>query len=257
MSNTIPLSEARKTQGFRSWFFYGPPGTGKTTAATLLPHKRKLVIDVDQKISTMDNLPPEVVAKVSVWTPNTPALSGPHIPIRRMDTKVGDKGYVPEDPQGYMRVVEFINSLIDQSKDFPYDLVILDSLSSLVEHMERLILHHHKAATMSLPLWGIYAANLQELKGGLLSLPCDRILIAHSKIIQEELTSEVIVRPLVAGQTADKLPKDFNEVYYFVGRSQGKYRVRLHADRKYVARTSKAVPGDEVTVDEMLAMFAS
>lgn len=243
--------------------FYGPPGTGKTTAAAKLKRKKILFIDVDQKLASMENLTTEERARIHVWTPNETLSDSGTIPIIRTERTTGanknkvagTENYVPTNPQGYPKTVAFINSLLERSKEktFDYDLVVLDSFTRLMEHLNRLVLSHHRTAIFSLPLWGVYKSNAEEFVSGFLSLPCDRILIAHSKTVQDSITEEVLIRPMAEGQIADKLPKEFNEVYYFLGkdRQTKKYKLQTSASRKIVARTSKNL-ADEVDVDDVI-----
>lgn len=266
MSQEAPL---KISTGARSFLFYGPPGTGKTTTALMLAARmtkgKILVIDVDEKLESMENLPPDIIARTTIWKPEEP-LSGAHIGIvriERTDPKskqkiAGTEEFIPENPLGYRKTIEFINTLLDRADTgkFDYDVVILDSLSNLVEHLVRMIQHHHQTAQFTLPLWGVYMSNIEDLKSGFLRLPCVRILIAHAKTVQDETTSELWIRPLVAGQMADKIGKDFNEVYYFIGGDKGGYKIRAHADRRHVARTTKPL-GDEELVDKMIKVWVN
>jgi hypothetical protein len=258
MTNTAQALTLKQIH--RSYLWYGPPGTGKTTAAAKLAHHRKLWIDIDQKLHSQSNLTEEERSKIEVWTPNVP-LDGasPGIQIIRKEQHdkkgslvPGTQAYVPKDPKGYMATVEFINS-IGGMNPFPYDLVVVDSLTKLVEHMEYLIYAHHKVGVMSLPLWGVYKNNVNNFINGLLALPCDVILIAHAKTTQDELTDQIWVRPMIDGQSADKLPKDFNEVYYFMGRSSAdkKYYVKTVSDRRFIGRTTLGF-SDELPIDDVI-----
>ena len=53
--------------GTRSYLFYGPAGSGKTTLAAMHPGKRKLWLDVDQKLHEMEVLPNR--ESIKVWAP--------------------------------------------------------------------------------------------------------------------------------------------------------------------------------------------
>ncbi|PWT72875.1 MAG: hypothetical protein C5B60_08965, partial [Chloroflexi bacterium] len=76
--------------------------------------------------------------------------------------------------------------------------------------------------------------------------------ICHTITREDELTKEVKTIPSVPGQSGEKLPKDFNEVYYFEGRNtSGKYRVLTTASRRYIARTTRGF-GVEEDVDTVL-----
>lgn len=265
MEGIKPLSaEVGKS---RSILLIGAPGTGKTTlACNYRAKERKLVLDVDRKLAAQENIPKEVRDKIDIWSPDVP-LSGSKIGIARVERyedkgnrKVlvqGTEGYVPENPTGFQLTVDFINQLLDIPKEeYPYQVTVLDGITRVAEHLDRLVKHHHQVSNFTINLWGIFGTNLQELVAGFLSLPNDKIVIVHSKVIQDESTSEVHSRPLIAGFMSDALPKEFNEVYHLLGEHGGKYMARVRANRKYIARTCKELPAELPLEDLMKALSA-
>jgi hypothetical protein len=224
-------------------------------AGNLPGDERALFLDVDRKLASLTNLDPKWAKKIDVWMP-TATLSGAEIGIARVeryDTKKnvipGTQGSIPKNPQGYYELVTQCNKLL---ANCPYSLVVLDTLSTTVEHLQRLICYHHQVSTFTLPLWGVFATNIEEIRAGLLSLPCRKIFIAHTRTSENEDTNEVRVLPSVPGQTGEKLVKDFNEAYFFLGRAgpTAPYKVLTSASRKYTCRTTLSVPA-EVTVDDL------
>jgi hypothetical protein len=243
------------SEGQAAYLFYGPPGSGKTTAAIEALRNlegRALVFDMDRKLSSMTNLDPTLVARVDVWTP-TGTLSGTDsinvVRVERKDDKgkaiPGTQGFIPPDPRGYLELVDAINATIANPNN-AHGLYILDTMSTAVEHLTRLICHHHQVSSFTQQLWGVFASCVEEFRAGFLSLPGKRIMIAHTITREDELTKEVRTVPSVPGQSGEKLAKDFNEVYYFEGRStSGKYRVLTTASRRYVARTTRGFAVEE------------
>jgi cellulose biosynthesis protein BcsQ len=264
MTEPVPLQLKSE---HTSYLFYGPPGSGKTTlaahlAGSLPEGEKALILDVDRKLASMSNLNPDWVKKIDVWTP-TATLSGKEIGIARVeryDSKKnvvpGTQGAIPKNPQGYLELVAQANKLL---VDCPYSLVVLDTLSTTVEHLQRLICYHHQVSTFTLPLWGVFATNIEELRAGLLSLPCRKIFICHTRTSENEDTNEVRVLPSVPGQTGEKLVKDFNEAYFFLGKSGNPpiYRVLTSASRKYTCRTTLDLPGETSVTDLLNALTRS
>jgi len=244
-------------EGASAYLFYGPPGSGKTTAAvevvrSLPDNKRALVFDMDRKLSSMTNLPADVVNRIDVWTP-TATLSGTNqinvVRVERKDEKgkpiPGTQGFIPPDPRGYLELVDAINRTISKP-DPSHGLYILDTMTTTVEHLMRLICHHHQVSSFTQQLWGVFASCVEEFRAGFLSLPGKRIMIAHIITREDELTKEVRTVPSVPGQSGENLPNDFNELLFFEGRNtSGKYRVLTAASRRYIARTTRGFNVEE------------
>lgn len=251
-----------------SILFTGAPGTGKTTAAAMLfPRKRKLFIDVDDKsVNTIRaigdvELRNTILNNTEVWRPEHKLLSGESkIGItrqERFDAKknviAGTQGYIPPNPQGYLEIVDYINSL-ESLRPFPYHVVILDPLTAISEHLTYMILNHHKVGVFTQPLWGVYKQNMLELMKGFLSLPTHRVVIVH-EVAREGMDEETVIRPSIQGSYREEIAKEFSEVYRFAGRlPNGKYMLRTVANGKYLGRTTKGLPM-ECSVEEMVAKY--
>lgn len=228
----------------RSYLFYGPPGSGKTTLATQHPGKRKLWLDMDQKLHEMGFKMP-----IDVWQPAEPLGNPERIDIPwNPDPKDPHKGQIPsKKPMGYERLVNVTNDLLRQASDFPYDLVVLDTLTSVADHWQRLLMYTHRVSYMTERLWGIYLAGLQEYINGFLQLPCERIMIAHEKRNVDEDTKQEAIRPSVAGQLGNNINRYFTEAYYFKGRERnGSYKIQTVTDSRISARTSAGLPPETV-----------
>ena len=230
----------------------GPPGSGKTTAACSGP-KPAYLIDIDGKAEQMQNLR-EGIEKGDIYVH--------HIKSRLVTDRLSYRALHPdkppkEEPEGYVEVVDLLNDIIEGTIAKEYPVIILDSLTRLVEHMKRLLIYHRgkgkfgkkkDEGDMNWPSWGSYLSNLEELFNAVTVEMSDRhfICTAHQKNLVERdpITEVEIVKgyfPLVDGQMREKLAGYFNEVYYLETKFQaGKppiYQFRT-IGKKHAARTS-------------------
>jgi hypothetical protein len=199
---------------------------------------------MDQKFHEMNFEIP-----MSVWQPNEPLGNPDRIDIPwNPDPKDPHKGTVPsKKPLGYEKLVTVTNELLNKRAQFPYDVVVLDTITSVGDHWTSLLMYTHKVSYMTERLWGIYLAGMQEYINGFLQLPCDRIVIAHEKRNVDEDTKQEAIRPSVAGQLGNNLNRYFTEAYYFKGRERsGIYKLQTVTDHRISARTSSGLPAEVV-----------
>ena len=98
---------------------------------------------------------------------------------------------------------------------------------------------------MTEPLYGTLLTNLEEVNNTILRLPCNSILIAHQKVTKNDLTGEIRYSPLIEGQMAGKIGKDFEEVYYMkkeVLQGKATYTMNTIGDNMHACRTSRVLP---------------
>lgn len=84
--------------------------------------------------------------------------------------------------------------------------------------------------------------KMEDILYRITSLNVHMVAIAHEQIVQDELTSEVMILPLIVGKKLpDRIALWFDEVYHSrVDRGQGgkpTYQMMTVADRKYKAKS--------------------
>lgn len=196
---------------------YGGSGTGKTTFAGTFP--KPYFFDFDGGMLT---------------------LKGKDV---EYDT------YVDKNPAGrptaWSDFEAKITSLYEAGRDqFPYESVIIDSMTTLQECCMRYIQYNNRSASKmpTLQEWGMLIDKLQDTLYKVTSLDCNVVVTAHEQVIQDDLTSEILVLPLISGKKLpDRLPLWFDEVYHArVERGKNRepiYQVMTVAERKYKAKS--------------------
>ena len=231
-------------------FIYGRPGTGKTTLPSTLckmGHK-VLYIDVDQKVAKMVNL--------------RKLLDSGDIQVRTIEAKLTEvnlrhriltpKTALIKQPKGYLEFCDIITEfekMIDNNESHACSVLVVDSLTSLLEHLFRLILHLQKKEHFTFDEWGILLTNLEEFFYTMLRLQklfTHVIITAHEQTEIDEDTGRITaILPQIQGSMRNKVGKYFEEVYYTtVTTSKAgppKYMVTTKPIDKCIARTSRDI----------------
>lgn len=126
----------------------------------------------------------------------------------------------------------------------PYQTVILDSITTMQEAVLRSIQSVNRTIGKQTTLqeWGMLVGKMEDILYRINSLNVNIVAIAHEQIIQDELSSEIMVLPLIVGKKLpDRIGLFFDEVYNSrVDRGQGGrpvYQMMTVADRKYKAKS--------------------
>ena len=238
------MSEPR----YFSCLLIGEPGCGKTTMAATAP-KPILFLDLDNKLHRMVNLEPKLKSgEIIQWTTEAPLAA---VSLKRLaGTKFDegrDKFNVPQ-PKGYIEFSDMIDKLVESKcviDGKKIATIVLDSYTSLNEHIKALILAANGAMSMSMPLWGVLLRNFEIMHGTVLRLPTNVIFCAHQQVDKDELTGKISYRPLIDGAMKDKIGKDFEEMYYLEKTVQGsevKYEALTVGNSMKSCRTSRVLP---------------
>lgn len=115
-----------------------------------------------------------------------------------------------------------INGWAANPSSCPFQTLIVKSLSSLEIFVLDELMQLANKKEPSLPLYGGRISWLEHFIMSVTKLPFNTILIAHEEVEKNELTGEIIKRPLICGkQLPCKLPMFVDEVYYItVGRDE-------------------------------------
>jgi hypothetical protein len=244
---------------------YGRPGTGKTTLPTTLAKMGYKIrhIDVDNKAGDMQNIQPFIKDGSWIVQPITSPLldSGLKDRVKGIIVVKGSFGMSPpsKEPKGYYEFVEIIDhlsSLRVQGKKDPDGCNILvapDSLTILLEHLNRLLLYLTNKGKFERDHWAAWLSNLEELFHTLQSLQGmykHVIVIAHEQVDRDEDTGRVVgVYPQIAGSMRFKIGDYFTEIYHTKVDTPKEgspvYYVETRPVDKAEARTSRVLDTEE------------
>lgn len=206
-----------------STLLIGPPGCGKSTVASTAP-KPILFLDMDQKVAKMTNIADKIKSgEVVAWTPNEKLFTGTLSAFVSGGTNPQAK-YTQQRSMGYIKLVQVIDEL--EKNDCTYGgvhfaTIVLDSFTSVEEHLKRLLMSANGVVTISQPLWGTVLTNHENMLSALLHLKANLVVISHEQAIKDDITGAIAYVPLISGQMKEKIGKDFEEVYFMEKKVQG------------------------------------
>ena len=203
-----------------SCLLIGPPGSGKTTASATAPPP-VLYLDMDNKLHKMENLKDRLdKGEVMQWVIDDPLSEVSLARLAGFETRPGSKVAIPR-PKGYLKLAEMIQQLVDndcviehQGKKVRVNTVVLDSYTSMNEHLKRLLMAANSTTTMTQPLYGVALINYETINNTLLRLKSNIIFICHERVDKDEISGRISYLPLIDGQMKNKIGKDFEEVYF-------------------------------------------
>lgn len=226
---------------------YGKPGSGKTTMActmTKLGYK-VLLLDADVKAHSMEHLKPLIQAGKVIVHPLKSRLS-----VGKLKTRVLTPGLaLKKQPKGYLEFVELIDQweeAMDAGEKPPADVLTIDSITAINEHMNRLMMHLGGRDKMTFDEHGAALSNWEELFSALQKIEhwfTHIIVIAHETSERDELTGKIDTLPLIVGSFRYKIAQKVVEAYHLrVKEKKGEkptYMSLTHAGERYTARTSR------------------
>lgn len=229
----MKLSEM-KTEGAFKGLFMGDSGQGKTCAAVTFPGPIEL-LDFDMKadsaaaflrskgmLSQLDQINVE----------QFPTSLGGVDPFAELNKLIRTK-YVPQQKTGKM---EFATLIVDSITTFS---------AAALQHIVKTnpgIKRNPSAQGVQPGLqdYGILKREFQKLIPGLLTLPCNVIMLAHIATEKDEATGAMMRHTMMDGGFAKELPIYFKEVWR-LHTKDGKRVMQTQSDHMYNCRSQ--IPG--------------
>jgi len=131
-------------------------------------------------------------------------------------------------------------------RECPYETLVVDSVTTMEEYMMQEILALNKRIEPTLHEWGRLVDWMQALFLRMTKMAHHIVVCAHEQVLQDEITSEILVLPLIVGRKLPgQLPLWFDEVYrcQTAKSKEGKavYQILTTADVKYTAKSRLGV----------------
>lgn len=226
------LSEIR-TEGALKILVEGDSGVGKTCYAASFPGK-VLYLDFDGKVDSAasflrsQNLSDQLQAiEVEQFPPNLGVS-----PIDRLGKLIAEK-LIPQQRAGTM---EFQTLVLDSITTFS-----AATLAHIVKTNPGIKRNETKQGPQpGLQDYGILRREFQRLIPGLLSLPCNVIMLAHIAVEKDEATGQIFRHAMMDGSFARELPIYFKEVWRMYVKD-GKRFVQTQSDHMFNCRSQ--IPG--------------
>lgn len=229
--------------------FVGPPGSGKSTmiASACKAGYKVLLADIDCKFQHMVHTQPFIDSgQIELWQPKSRLVEDSLV-----DRAKGILTYPKKMPNGYIEIVEFINSLYDDQHGA--DIFALDSVTKVSAHLKRYMLHMIKKHHFEIVHWDSWLSQLVELTDSVLQLPFEHVILTyHDKITRDETTGKIHRPVAIDGQYSNLVGQYFTEMYAMeIENQKGKdpvYKIRTVGDDRREARTSYKL-GTEAPAD--------
>lgn len=232
------LSEI-KTAGNLKILVEGDSGVGKTCFAATFPGKI-LYLDFDNKVDSAAaflrsrGLTEQLNAVEVEQFPASLGIS----PIERL-TKIINEKLIPQQRTGTM---EFQTLILDSITTFSSA-----TLAHIVKTNPGIKRNETKqGAQPGLQDYGILRREFQRLIPGLLSLPCNVIMLAHIAVDKDEATGQIMRHAMMDGSFARELPIYFKEVHRMYAKD-GKRFVQTQTDHMFNCRSQ--IPGLPAQLD--------
>lgn len=237
-----------KTEGEFKGLFIGDAGSGKTILGTSFPGKTR-VLDFDNKIDSA----------ALYWRHKGKLDKLKDITVTQFKTGIDGKSPINE----LLKI--FREEFIPQQKSgkMAFDTLLVDSITTFSSAALKHIVESNPAIKRNssaqgmqpgLQDYGILQREFERIINGLLSLPCNVIMLAHIATEKDEATGAIMRHTMMDGSFAKKLPIYFKEVWRLYSKD-GKRWAQTQTDHMYNCRSQIAGLPNPLCIDNGYADF--
>ena len=241
------LSEI-KTEGHFKLLAQADSGVGKTCLAATFPGPIEY-LDFDMKVDSAASFLRSKDRNDQLNSINVeqfpPGLG--ESPLDKLSKLISTK-YIPQQKTGRM---EFNTLVVDSITTFSSACLqhIVKSNPGIKRNETR------QGAQPGLQDYGILRREFQRLIPGLLTLPCNVVMLAHLTVEKDEATGQVFRHSMMDGSFAKELPIYFKEVWRLY-RKDGKIMAQTQSDHMFNCRSQIAGLPAQLDVTEGYATIA-
>lgn len=216
-----------KTEGNIKALCFGNSGSGKTCFAAGFPLPA-LLLDFDGKADSaalFHKADADRLARIDVRNLAASLVSSPIVELEKIIKELSE-----QQKAGSMK---FRTLILDSLTTFSAQVLkyIVDSNPGI----KRVITKQGQQPGMQ--DYGILKREFAKLVPGLLSLPCNVIMLGHISTEKDEVTGELIRGPAMDGSFARDLPIFFKEVWRTYVDEKGQHLAQTKSDAKYSCRS--------------------
>lgn len=221
-----------KTDGHLKILLYGQAGSGKTCFAAGFPTPM-LYLDFDNKVDSAALFYKEDKERLDGIDVRQLAPTLLASPIEELE-KIITNELIPQQKSGVMK----------------YKTIVLDSLTVFSAATLKYIVDTNpgtkrpmsKQGQQPTPTdYGVLKREFAKLIPGLLSLPCNVIMLGHVSTERDDISGEIIRGTMLDGSFAKELPLYFKEVWVTKVDEKGQYQAQTKSDQRFVCRSQ--IPG--------------
>lgn len=222
-----------KTEGALKILVYGASGAGKTVFAAGMPYPI-LYLDFDQKADSAALFyknDKERLENIDVRQLGETMQSGS--PIEQLEKIIRDE-LIPQQKTGEMKYKTLV---VDSLTTF--SSAVLNHIIATNPGVKRVSSRQGVQPTIS--DYGILRREFQKLIPGLLSLPCNVVMLGHIATEKDEITGQVFRGPHMDGSFARDLPIYFKESYFASVNDKREYILQTQSNSTHTCRSQ--IPG--------------
>ena len=228
----------------------GPAGSGKTTQLRSLPGKKLLFCFEDNALNSLKG---DASIDYMLYLPDVVEIAPRSLATKQNARATPATG---EKPQAFDKFVKDFNNLLQDEETFSkYDVIAIDSLTSLSKAVMDAVLwlNNRMGQQPAMDDWGAQLNTIENTVRKVTSLPRMVYITAHDTMMQDDLTKKIVNELVLTGQLKIRIPMLFSDIFKFFYDGE-KYKLLTRPDR-YNVKVRRSIQDLEPEVDVTIEDF--